>query len=221
MALWKTPSRSSTEQNQGLGLPIGSQHYRAFVGPPEKYDLVAANQFSLLNSLGLRDYDRLLDIGCGSLRAGRLFIPYLLPGNYYGLEPATWLVKEGIKKEIGRDLLKIKQPVFSNDSNFTLTRFGVMFDYLLAQSVFSHASQKQIARCLSEAKKVMHRESKFAATYVGGNENYAGDDWVYPECCEYTEDRMLQLAREAGLAAQPYSWPHPNGQRWLLILNQG
>jgi len=71
----------------GAGLAPDSNNYRAYVGPVEKYDLVAANQFNLLTMLGLRENHFLLDVGCGSLRGGRLFIPYLLPHHYFGIEP--------------------------------------------------------------------------------------------------------------------------------------
>ena len=197
-------------------LPIGSRHYRAFVGPPEKYDVVAATQFNLLTTLGLREHHTLLDIGCGSLRAGRLFIPFLLPGNYFGLEPNKWLVDDGIEKEVGRDLIKIKRPGFDHNSEFRLRAFGRQFDYLLAHSIFSHAAPGQIEKCLSEAAAVMHPESVLVATYIHGERNHEGEEWMYPDCVEYTEERMLQFARGAGLVSNPYSWPHPNNQRWLL-----
>ena len=201
----------------GRGEAAGSRHYRAYVGPPEKYDLVAATQFNLLTALGLRDHHTLLDIGCGSLRAGRLFIPFLLPGKYFGLEPNKWLIREGIEKEVGKDLIRIKQPAFDHNAEFKLTAFGREFDYLLAHSIFSHAAPGQIEKCLSEAAQVMHPESILLATYIHGARNYDGRAWMYPDCVEYTEERMLQFAREAGLNASPYSWPHPNNQRWLLI----
>ena len=54
------------DEDLGISHLIGSHHYRAFVGPPQKYDLVAANQFNLLTSLGLREYHYFLDIGCGN-----------------------------------------------------------------------------------------------------------------------------------------------------------
>jgi hypothetical protein len=215
--LFRSRFRKETTPDLGLEQPIGSRHHRAFVGPPEKYDVVAAMQFNLLTELGLREHHTLLDIGCGSLRAGRLFIPYLLPGNYFGLEPNRWLLEQGVKKEIGRDLLKIKRPTFHHNCDFKLTVFSRQFDYLLAQSIFSHAAPQQIEMCLTEAKAVMHSASKFLATYVLGPENYDGREWLYPECTTYTEERMLQFADEAGLVAIPYSREHPNDQRWLLI----
>jgi len=126
----------------GLGLKPGDRHYRAFVGPPEKYDIVAAMQFNLLTFMGLREYHYLVDIGCGSLRAGRLFIPYLLPERYHGIEPEKWLVKEGIKKQ-------------------SISKFGVTFDFAVAQSIFSHACQQQIHVCLNEISKCLKRDGDF------------------------------------------------------------
>jgi len=72
---------------QAAALAPGDQHYRAFVGPTYRYDLIGAQQFALLYLLGLRETHRLLDFGCGSLRLGRMAIPYLLEGHYFGIEP--------------------------------------------------------------------------------------------------------------------------------------
>ena len=55
----------------GLTRHIGDHHYRAYIGPPDEYDLVSAMSFSLLTACGLRQHHKLLDIGCGSLRLGR------------------------------------------------------------------------------------------------------------------------------------------------------
>lgn len=210
-------SRKKTNNDLGLELPIGSRHHRAFVGPPDKYDIVAAMQFNLLTTVGLREHHTLLDIGCGSLRAGRLFIPFLLPGHYFGLEPNAWLIDQGIEREIGRDLIRIKRPVFDNNCEFDLTVFGRQFDYLLAQSIFSHAAPRQIEKCLGEARRVMRPNSIFFATYVPGQADYEGSEWLYPECASYSQERMLQFASEAGLLAKPHPWEHPNDQRWLMI----
>tara|TARA_B100001057_G_C22793434_1_gene928580 strand:+ start:38 stop:220 length:183 start_codon:yes stop_codon:yes gene_type:complete len=52
-------------------------NYKKFVGPTKRYDFMSKTQFNLLSSFGLRSYHKLLDFGCGSLRAGKLFIPFL------------------------------------------------------------------------------------------------------------------------------------------------
>ena len=198
-------------------LPIGSRHYRAYVGPPEKYDLVGAMQFNLLTHLGLREFHYLLDIGCGSLRAGRLFIPYLLPGHYYGIEPQAWLIEEGIRNELGREMLQIKQPNFSHDSNFNFAQFNQKFDFVVAQSIFSHAAQSQIEKCLSQVRKCIQPNGVMAATFVKGTTDYQGEHWVYPDCVTYTIKQMKRIVGAIGLTAEALEWSHPNGQAWLLI----
>lgn len=191
--------------------------HRKFVGPPEKYDLASAGQFSLLTALGLREENTLLDIGCGSLRGGRLFITYLKPEKYFGIEPEQWLIDQGIETEVGRDLVALKKPAFSNDSNFTLSGFGRKFDFMLAQSIFSHASQAQIRRCLSEAKKVLEPSGIFAATFFPGDTNYEGSEWVYPGCVYYTLEYFTKLAADEGLACKPLNWTHTNQQKWVAL----
>src|SRR5438046_4034239 len=99
-------------ESLGVGLKPGDAHYRAYVGPPEDYDLVAAMTFNLLTTLGLRQHHSLLDVGCGSLRIGRLLIPYLNRGKYFGVEPNEWLVDEGIRRELGETLVQIKRQTF-------------------------------------------------------------------------------------------------------------
>jgi hypothetical protein len=85
-------------------LAPGSNHYTAYVGPPDQYDFMGATQFRSLTTVGLREHHSLLAFGCGSLRAGRLFISYLLPGCYYGLDPSRWLVDAGIEEiRLGRN----------------------------------------------------------------------------------------------------------------------
>jgi hypothetical protein len=201
----------------GESLPAGSHHYRAYVGPPQHYDLVSAMQFNLLTFLGLRERHFLLDVGCGSLRGGKLFIPYLLPGRYYGIEPEQWLIEEGMKNELGEDLWRIKQPVISNDSDFNLSAFDCKFDFILAQSIFSHASRQQIGKCLSEATRVMKPTCILAATFVEGEEDYSGDEWVYPGCVTYSLEFMTGLAKERGLVCRAIDWPHPSQQTWVLM----
>ena len=193
------------------------EEYKIHVGTAESYDLNSALQFSLLTSLGLRDYHSLLDIGCGSLRGGKLFIPYLLPERYYGIEPLEWLLQEGIKKEVGESQIEIKKPFFKQDDSFTLSAFGTQFDFVLAQSILSHTSQAQIRRCLAEAKKVMKPSTILAASFFRGLENYEGDEWVVR--AEYTMDHMREMVEEQGLVCKPIEWAQPDLQQWILILH--
>jgi hypothetical protein len=205
----------------GQNASPGSRHYRAFVGDTQTYDVFSHMQFSLMTLLGLREGNTLLDIGCGSLRAGKLFLIYLLPDRYFGIEPEQWLVEEGIQRELGRELVERRRPRFLFDGNFSCTSFGVPFDYIIAQSIFSHASLAQIRRCLSQARASMKDTSLFAASFVEGNHDYSGDRWVYPDTIRYRAATIERLAAEAGLASRRLDWFHIGGQTWYVFFIPG
>lgn len=198
-------------------LQAGDQHYKAFVGPPLKYDLLGALQFSLLTAAGLRAHHRLCDIGCGSLRVGKLLIPYLNEGHYFGLEPEQWLIDEGIREELGNEIIQLKKPSFSNASNFDLSTWGSSFDYIIAQSIFSHAGPIMIQTCIKEVAKSLEQDGLFLATFIWGQEDYTVDEWVYPGCVSYKPETISQWAETHGLRMTRTNWPHPNGQNWVLL----
>jgi SAM-dependent methyltransferase len=197
--------------------PPGSRHYRAYVGYADRYDLIAAMQFNLITALGLRDWHRVLDIGCGSLRLGRLLIPFLRPERYFGIEPEQWLVEEGIRNETGQDLLSLKQARISYRDDFQLTTFETTFDFMMAQSIFSHATQRQIEVCLEQVATCLAPDGLLIASFVVGPDDYTGDSWVYPQCVTYTEAAMHRMAEQAGLRCKVIEWPHPNAQTWALF----
>lgn len=197
-----------------------TKSHRRFVGLPDSFDASGASQFNLLTLLGLREHHYVLDVGCGSLRAGRLLIVYLQPGRYFGIEPEKWLIQSAIRNEIGEALLRSRRPVFDHNSGFRLSVFGRSFDFLLASSIFSHAAASQIATCLHEARLVMTRDSTFVASFVEGAESYAGREWVYPGTVTYTLAHMQDLAAAQGLQCESIGWPYTYGdntQVWLAF----
>jgi SAM-dependent methyltransferase len=198
----------------GTGLAPGDPHYRAYVGPPQDYDLIAAMTFNLLTTAGLRQHHKLIDVGCGSLRAGRLFIPYLNPGNYIGVDPNRWLVDDAIQHEVGEDLLRLKQPVFIFESRLSGDRLDA--DYAVAQSVFSHAAPDQVKNWLRDVFDNLKSNGVFFATFIPGNEDYTGDEWVYPGCVNYRFETMEQIAANAGFRFIPLKWRHPR-QTWAAF----
>lgn len=196
--------------------PARVGNHRRFVGSPNLYDVIGGLQFSLLFLLGMRESHTLLDVGCGSLRSGRLSIIYLGPGHYFGIEPEEWLVNEGIEHNLGAELISSKQPHFLYDDHFTCTDFGQTFDFVLAHSIFSHASQGQVRRCMSEVSQCLHERSLFLATYNIGDSDYTGMTWKYPSV-SYTESGFESMARESGLVTRQLPFFHPTGQTWVLL----
>jgi len=203
------PAPSDDREDLGAGLKAGDPHYRAYVGPPEDYDLIAAMTFNLLTTLGLRQHHSLLDVGCGSLRIGRLLIPYLNRGKYFGVEPNKWLVEEGIKRELGEDLVQIKYPTFFfTDSAEAVGEAKVSFDFA-----------NLIKGWLSAVSRSLADGGALVATFLPGEEDSTQTDWVYPECVNYRPATLERAAANANLRFEILDWKHPR-QTWALFAAQ-
>lgn len=212
----KTTEASPPDNPLGLNLKPGDSHYRAYVGPPQDYDLIAALAFNLLTNLGLRQHHKLLDVGCGSLRIGRLLIPYLNPGNYTGIDPNQWLIDEGIAKEVGRDQVEQKRARFFCGSSLDALPAGDTFDFVLAHSIFSHCGRDLFEKWLYEIASRLGPDGRLIATFKKGSEDCSDDGWIYPECVFYTESAISRFAEKAGLAPTHLDWKHPR-QQWVLF----
>ena len=212
---------SHDREDLGLGLKPGDPHYRAYVGPPEDYDLIAAMTFNLLTTLGLRQHQSLLDVGCGSLRIGRLLVPYLNRGKYFGVEPNEWLVEEGIRRELGETLVQIKRPTFFfTDSPERILQAKVSFNFAVAQSIFSHCGLDLIRGWLSTISRALARDGVLVATFLIGEEDSPRTGWIYPECVNYRPATLERVAADVNLRFEILDWKHPR-QTWALFAAPG
>jgi SAM-dependent methyltransferase len=208
---------SDNREDLGVGLKPGDPHYRAYVGPPEDYDLIAAMTFNLLTTLGLRQHHSLLDVGCGSLRIGRLLIPYLNRGKYFGVEPNNWLVEAGIEHELGKDVVQVKRPTFFfSASPETIVQAKVSFNFALAQSIFSHCGLDLINGWLSAISRSLAPDGALVATFLVGAEDSAQTGWIYPDCVNYQPETLERAAAEVNLRLEILDWKHPR-QTWALF----
>ncbi len=200
-------------------LNAGDHHYMAYVGPPFQYDFMGATQFRLLCTLGLRAGHGLLDVGCGSLRAGRLFLCYLDEGKYFGIEPNKWLIDDAIANQVGKDLIQIKKPQFHHNSSFDTGVFFTQFDFIVAQSIFSHAGGDLIKIALQNFKTSLKPGGLIVVTFIEANADFEGKGWVYPDCVNYRRATIRRFAAEAGLFIARIPWFHPR-QTWYLLANE-
>jgi SAM-dependent methyltransferase len=205
------PSEDLTARDERLeGL-----RYRSYLR--RDYGWMGAYQFDYLLRLGLREGNSLLDIGCGALRGARLFIPYLLPGRYHGIEPEQGLIEEALAHELGTSILEVKRPTFLIDSNYTCSAFGRSFDYLFAHSIFVHTPLSQMRQCLAQARTCMTPASVFAASFTPGTTDYTGERWGR---ATYRPETIRSEASAAGLACV-WDEVHPYGQQWALFFLEG
>jgi SAM-dependent methyltransferase len=203
-------------EDLGLSSRAGDAHYRAFVGPPAEYDLIAAMTFNLLTTVGLRQHHRLLDIGCGSLRVGRLLIPYLNRGGYAGVEPNRWLVEEAIAREIGGTLVRLKRPEFVFADSLEGTGWVERFDFAVAQSIFSHTGVALLRRWLRETSAALRADGALLATFLPAETDSPEEGWTYPACVRFRPATVRELAAAHGLDCVLLDWFHPR-QQWALL----
>ena len=191
-----------------------SDSYRADVGPPDLFDVIGALQFNVLTSNGLREHHKLLDIGCGCLRGGKLFIMYLKKHNYFGVEPNVALLNAGINEELSMGMGTFKEPSFNHSGNFDFDVFGTKFDFILAQSILSHTDKQQLKTCLRNVAKVL--SGKFIFTYFKGTKDYNGSGWTRVPSATYTETFIHNQLSSVGLTYKQLNEKHPAGQIWVI-----
>lgn len=204
--------------DQADSLKAGDDHYRAYVGPPGRYGLLALLQMNLLTAAGLEETDRVLDFGCGSLRLGRCLIPFLRRGNYYGIDPHDWLIQDGFEQETGQQLRTLKAPVFSNDARFDCSIFGVAFDFIMAQSIITHSGPTQTARMIETGGAALKEDVVMLLSFIKGADDapLPEADWTYPFNVEYPEPWLRAICERHGLHFQIINWHHP-GAQWAAI----
>jgi hypothetical protein len=191
------------------------------------WDKVGSLQFRFLVEQGLEPHHRLLDIGCGSLRGGVHFVKYLDNGNYYGVEEKQWLLDAAVEIELPRRGLSDKVVHLANRGDFNFSVFETGFDYVLAQSVFSHLTWNSIQVCLANVEKVLQERGTFYATFFEDRNgdhrampmyHTPGGVVTYPDRNPFHYDFgvFVELAKRTSLQVTYIGpWNHPRSQMML------
>ncbi|MFQ5786603.1 MAG: methyltransferase [Thermodesulfobacteriota bacterium] len=167
-------------------------------------------QFNALKQIGLEPQHFLLDVGCGPMRLGMQAIPYLEDGHYFGID--AFLPYISLGKKILSELEIHENYGVLDSKNFEFEKFGVKFDFAIAQSVFTHLSLSQIQTCVASLKRVMKANSKLLFTYLVRNSpiGFLYDNrqpMVYSAFCD---DRFFnQIALEYNITFSMSHINHP------------
>ena len=180
--------------------------YVSYVGPKQLFNIMGLLQAQLLKELGLRKKHRVLDVGCGSLRAGRCLMHEC---EYHGIEPERWVLQEAAK-DISAYIEKYN-PTFYHD----FKNVKQEFDFVIMHSILSHMPIPMFIDYLEKIKKITHDNSIVILTYVPG-ENYMGREWVYPSHVTYKLDFIKNICKSCLFNVEEIEWPHTT-QKWLLL----
>lgn len=176
---------------------------------------------------------RLLDLGSGCLRGGIHFVRYLEPGHYFGMDVNESLLAAGAA-ELEKAGLRDRVPdgnLLANGA-FQGWRFGVSFDFVLAQSVFSHLPPAWLRQCLLELARCVPAGGQFYLTYFECPADWPADQprhhnphggATYPDRDPF-HYRLADLREQAeGLPWRLESlgaWGHPRSQHMALYVRE-
>jgi hypothetical protein len=186
--------------------------HRQYVGG--MWDRMGRLQFDFMVSEGLAPTDVLVDIACGSLRAGVHFIPYLERGNYLGIEKEAALLEAGVLDELDAHVREEKEPELLVSSAFEFDRFSKQPTFGLAQSLFTHLPPDLISLCFANLRKSAADGCRFYATWfeTEGSTHRPARPHDHKEF-RYTREEM-QAFGDANCWSFRYigGWKHPRGQ---------
>lgn len=191
------------------------------------WEEVGRLQLDFMRGRGLEPEHYLLDVGCGSLRGGVRLIPYLEPGHYYGVDRNQRLLDAG-RTELEAANLQDRAAVLAQMDDFGFERLDRSFDFILAQSLFSHLPLNTIARCLVGVARVLRPGGTFYATFF---ENREGKVYLDPieqgdgfrshydaDPYHYTRDALEWACEGTRLSAEYLGdWGHPRNQMMMAF----
>src|ERR1700733_4244494 len=189
VSYYRAVMKSDTARSQERA--VGSKTHESWLE-------IGQMQFDYLLKHGLQPGDRMLEIGCGNLRAGRLFIEYLDPGNYYGVDisPDILLAAQATIEEFG---LQPKLPHLTLVRDLKLEFLPTdQFTVVHAHSVFSHSPIEVIDECLAHVGRGLAPGGFFDFTF---DRTDGAEHQVLREDFYYRTRTLTGLAERHGLEA--------------------
>ena len=156
-------------------------------------------QLNYLVANGLLPQHRMLDIGCGNLRAGRRFINYLDSGNYWGIDISPDAIA-GAQDVVRDERLVDKNPHLLVVSDLTFDfADDESFDVVHANSVFSHSPMPVIDECFAHIGRILAPTGFFDFTF---NRTESRERSALGEDFYYRTETLLDAAHGHGLQAE-------------------
>jgi hypothetical protein len=201
---------------------------KAFLGfPAADFEKAGREQLTYMLSAGLNPDSKVVDVGCGVLRAGYWLIRFLDPGCYCGIEPHTGRLGMGVNTILEPEVLAAKRPRFDTNAHFDTSVFGETFDFFLAYSIWMHASKRQIQAMLDSFLRDSTEDAVFLTSYLPAGwrkPDYKGDGWNgtshesgVPGCIRHSLRWIKSECDHRGLSVRGLGRDQTYGQSWLKI----
>ena len=189
-------------------------------GPEDRFENLGRKSLAAMINYGLMPDHKVLDVGAGSLRVGWWLFHYIEPSNYYAIEPVRSRIDPAVKM-LGVDI----HTYYNEDFEFP----DVKFDFVIARSIWTHASKVMIAKMLSEFAENSSADAKFLASVLlarSEQEDYKFDHWVgkvekddRPAMIRHSQTWLEAECKKNGLTMAVKEDLH--GQTWILVSRSG
>ncbi|MCW1099149.1 MULTISPECIES: class I SAM-dependent methyltransferase [unclassified Streptomyces] len=190
IAYYRAVMRADTAKNPEAA--VGSATH-------ERWLALGQMQFDYLLRHGLQPGDRVLEIGCGNLRAGWRIIDYLHPGHYHGIDISPDILLAA-QATVVRHSLQDKLPYLTLVRNLRLEALPAgHFTVVHAHSVFSHSPLDVIDECMAHVGRVLAPGGYFDFTF---NRTEGKEHHVLREDFYYRTETLLDLAESHQLSAR-------------------
>lgn len=201
---------------------VNEGDHRAVIGG--MWDEIGLLQFQYLKDQGLVPSDKLVDIGCGSLRGGAHFIPFLDAGNYYGFDINQSLIDVGLKKEVPESITikKVTADNFHAAPEFNFPESWKNLDMAFSLSLFTHLTLNSIRLCLYKSSKILkpnalYHSSVFisdvATLHAKIDRAPQVQTFMHKDPYHYTQEDLEYVAASSGFTLMSISeFGHPRGQ---------
>ncbi len=220
----EAPSSESSSDTAASSTTITFEEFQAAIlksglwtgGNRARLEEVGRNSLATAIEYGLMPEHKVLDIGAGSLRVGWWLLQYIEPSNYYAIEPNKKRI-DAAASIIGAEI----NIYYNEDFEFP----GVSFDFVIARSIWTHASKSMISKMLAEFAENSAPDAKFLtsvwlASWEG--EDYKGDKWIgrvkksdKPGMVRHSLGWIKKECKKHGLMVEVKE--ELNRQTWLLI----
>lgn len=203
----------TVKQGQEAIDEIGHRRYVGGVG--KNWEKIGMMQFKFLVKQGLLPHHKILDIACGSLRAGIHFIPYLNTGNYLGVDKETTLINAGKNIELGKELYNLKKPELIISDSFDYSEFTQQPDFAMAQSLFTHLPPDMINDCFKKTYTFMKKGGRFFATYFISKQELKNPEVPHDRLGYwFTKEKVTEFGVKNNWKVNFIGdWNHPRGQQ--------
>lgn len=211
---------------------VDPEWHRRTIGNMPHWDYLGKIQLDYLVERGLKPEHYLLDVGCGPLRAGIHFIEYLETGHYAGVDQHADMLETAREVELPKHGLVAKQPHLLANQLFEFGKFGMTFDYAMAQSVFTHITLNAIMRCLAEIRLVLKPGGRFYASIFENPHGKLFVDDIHPaettvthydrDFFHYDLDTLRYACEGTGLTMEyEGDYGHPHNEKMLVFVQSG